>query len=544
MAPDAAAPGGPRPLGEADPRKVGPHRLLGRVGSGGMGTVYLARHGRDGYSAVKVVHPEFAADREFRARFAREVDLVRRVDSPFVPRFRGADAEAATPWLATEYVTGPTLRAHAGSTPLAGTTLTGLAAGMASALVDIHGAGIVHRDLKPGNVVVSGDGPKVLDFGIARALDGTALTRTGGMLGTPGWVAPERYGGSPVSVASDVFAWGGLVAFAATGRNPFGSGSAQVLAQRILSGSPDLDGVPADLLPLVRAALERDPARRPTPEQALRALGSAAPDEEPTAIATRIVGQGWQVAPTRVELPPRRSRPLSWIAAAAALALVAGGVVLWPRVEPAVTGGSGSGLSEAGGAADGGGDGEAASGTEGDGGDAGGSDPWPPPGATNEATHMGQRSEASTDVTALLDAQLDPWSDEVADGAAHITFDSAQPPDHAVVVLDPPTAEGGALEFRGLVQEVHHGFADDPDQFAVATPDGEIAPSGFELGPEGAGDGTDVRTLTLTFDGAPGSGLLVAHESGHDAQTAAAPPVGLCYDTAAPGFSTDYSECT
>ena len=193
------------PLGAHDPVRLGPHRLVGRLGSGGMGTVYLARPLLGRPVAVKAVHPELADEPEFRARFAREIAALCRIRSPFVPRFAGAGPRAETPWLATSYVDGPTLREQVeGVGPLRGGALTRLAAGTASALADIHTAGLVHRDLKPGNVILSPDGPRILDFGIASSLSGTARTGTGGVMGTPGWIAPERLRGAPASPASDV----------------------------------------------------------------------------------------------------------------------------------------------------------------------------------------------------------------------------------------------------------------------------------------------------------------------------------------------------
>ncbi|GAA1079446.1 serine/threonine-protein kinase [Nocardiopsis metallicus] len=282
------------PLGAHDPARLGPHRLLGRLGSGGMGTVYLGRSRFGRLVAVKAVHPELADEPEFRARFAREVGSLRRVRSRFVPRFIGAAPRAPSPWLATEFIPGPTLHARVRSTgPLIGRSLTRLAAGVASALADIHGAGLVHRDLKPSNVIISPDGPRILDFGIARALDSApypptghayapgrdgrsvdvaANTRAGGVAGTPGWIAPERLLGAPATTASDVFSWGQLTAYAATGRNPFGRGSVGTVTRRVLRGAADLAGLPSELFPPVHAALTAPAAYRPTPEQILRDL--------------------------------------------------------------------------------------------------------------------------------------------------------------------------------------------------------------------------------------------------------------------------------
>jgi hypothetical protein len=281
-----------------------------------MGVVYAGQDPSGDLVAIKLVHGDLAADPDFRARFHREADLVRRVASPCVPRFLDSDTDASQPWLATEYVAGPTLRQHVREHgPLTGAGLRAFATGVAEALRAIHTAGIVHRDLKPGNVVLAADGPKVLDFGIARALAETAITRTGGLFGTPGWVAPELLRGGPPSPAADVFAWGALVAFAATGRSPFGTGSAETVAVRVLDGPPDLDGVPDDLMPLVTAATGSDPARRPTVEQALSALlgreltavGGTGAADEATALVTQVLRDGWEAPPPPTRVTPPRS---------------------------------------------------------------------------------------------------------------------------------------------------------------------------------------------------------------------------------------------
>jgi eukaryotic-like serine/threonine-protein kinase len=211
-----------------DPKRLGPYELLGRLGQGGMGVVYLGRERRGGHrAAVKAIRPELAGDPAFAARFRREVEAARRVDSPRVARVLGADPAGPRPWLATEYVDGPTLAgAVAAGGPLTGGRLAAFAAGVAEALDAIHAAGVVHRDLKPGNVLLPGGSPpevKVIDFGIAWAADAT-MTRSGLRFGTPSWMAPEQLRDQPAGAPADVFAWGLLVAFAATGRHPFGGG--------------------------------------------------------------------------------------------------------------------------------------------------------------------------------------------------------------------------------------------------------------------------------------------------------------------------------
>ncbi|MEU3310277.1 serine/threonine-protein kinase [Nocardiopsis sp. NPDC006832] len=353
------------PLKPRDPVEIGGYRTVGRLGAGGMGAVYAARSPAGELVAVKLVHGDLAIDPEFRARFRREADLVGRVVGPCVPRFLAQDTAADQPWLATEYVSGPTLRQHVREHgPLMGTSLHAFATGVAEALRAIHTAGIVHRDLKPGNVILAPDGPKVLDFGIARAIDETAITRTGGLFGTPGWVAPELLKGGPPSVAADVFAWGGLVAYAATGRSPFGTGSAETMAVRVLDGKPDLAGIPDSLMPLVRAATGGDPARRPTVEQALAELLGAdrativGPGPEATELVTRVLRQGWEAPPpptvfTGDPAPrrrPRRRRPRLLVGAAvsalvlvASVAWVAGDRFAQEPVETDVGAGGGAG---------------------------------------------------------------------------------------------------------------------------------------------------------------------------------------------------------
>lgn len=305
-----------RQLGRADPRRVGPYRIAARVGSGGMGQVYAAR-GRDGaLVAVKVIHDEYAADADFRARFTREVDLIRRVASPYLPAFHGADPAAPRPWLATDYVSGLTLgqwvRQHG---PLPRPMLSAFAAGVARALVAIHAAGVVHRDLKPGNVVLSGSGPMVLDFGIARAVEESALTRTGLLVGTPGWISPEQYEGHPATTASDTFSWAALVAHAATGRSPFGTGSPDVLAHRVATRAADLTGVPREWQPLLSTALDPDPSRRPTSQQLAQGLKEHAPSPHT-----------WTIRPDPPHLPrrPVPRRALSVGATATTVVLLAG----------------------------------------------------------------------------------------------------------------------------------------------------------------------------------------------------------------------------
>ncbi|MFE7184338.1 serine/threonine-protein kinase [Streptomyces erythrochromogenes] len=265
-----------------DPHRIGPYRLLSRLGAGGMGQVYLARSDRGRTVAVKLVHPGLATREEFRIRFRQEVAAARRVGGEWTAPVLDADTEAATPWFATGYVAGPSLRrvvAHDFG-PLPDRSVRILAAGLAHALQDIHRAGIVHRDLKPSNVLITLDGPRVIDFGIARAPTGhdAGLTRAGEVIGSPGFMAPEQIRGEPVTAACDVFCLGAVLAYAATGRLPFGDaeqpGGLAALLLRSTEAEPDLAGVPAELLDLVRDCLHRDPGARPGPAEVLARVGA------------------------------------------------------------------------------------------------------------------------------------------------------------------------------------------------------------------------------------------------------------------------------
>ncbi|MEU3898731.1 serine/threonine-protein kinase [Streptomyces sp. NPDC045251] len=257
-------------LGDGDPRHIGAYRLLGRLGAGGMGHVYLARSDRGRTVAVKLVREELAAQEEFRERFRKEVESARRVGGHWTAPVLDADTEAAVPWVATGYVAGPSLQQVVGHDhgALPERSVRTLAAGLAHALQDIHAAGIIHRDLKPSNVLVTIDGPRVIDFGIARALqtvtDG-GLTRTGALVGSPGFMAPEQVRGDRITPACDVFCLGSVIAYAATGQLPFGTANSGVhaLMFRIAQEEPDLDRVPEGIADLVRDCLKKDPAARP-----------------------------------------------------------------------------------------------------------------------------------------------------------------------------------------------------------------------------------------------------------------------------------------
>ncbi|MGA4956943.1 serine/threonine-protein kinase [Streptomyces lavendulocolor] len=259
------------PLTGEDPVRIGPFRLLGRLGSGGMGRVYLARSAGGRTVAVKVVHAQLAAQDEFRRRFAREVAALEKVGGAGTAPVLAADTGAESPWVAIGYVAGPSLRTVVGKEygPLPAASVRALAVGLARALEHIHAAGLVHRDLKPANVLLTVDGPRIIDFGIARAVDTVTdggLTGTGAVVGSPGFMAPEQVRGERVTSASDVFCLGSVLAYAATGRAPFGAAESGVHAVmfRIAHDEPDLAGLPAELDDLVRGCLAKDPAARPT----------------------------------------------------------------------------------------------------------------------------------------------------------------------------------------------------------------------------------------------------------------------------------------
>ncbi|GAA2573308.1 serine/threonine-protein kinase [Actinomadura fulvescens] len=245
--------------------RIGHYRVLRTLGEGGMGVVYLGADPEGRNVAIKVLRPQVAGDATARRRLAREVDSMRRVHSPHVAEILDADVTADRPYIVTQYVPGRTLEEIVEENgPIFGQALQRLATGLAAALSAIHGAGIVHRDLKPGNVMLVDSEPVVIDFGIAQGADATRLTATGMVIGTPGYLAPEIIEGEDAGPASDVHAWAGTLAYAATGRPPFGSGTFESIFYKIMQGTPDLDGMPEALYPVVRSAMVRHPAERPT----------------------------------------------------------------------------------------------------------------------------------------------------------------------------------------------------------------------------------------------------------------------------------------
>jgi hypothetical protein len=306
-----AGPGRAAPLGPGDPARVGPYALLGRLGAGGMGTVYLGRGGDGEQVAVKVLRPELAGDPSFLRMFRHEVAAARRVVGFCTARVIDAELSGALPYLVTEYVDGVRLdRAIAASGRLPATDLAGLAVGMAAALTAIHGAGVVHRDLKPSNVLLSYFGPKVIDFGIARALDASAAsTATGRLMGSPGWMAPEQFAQAPVTAAVDIFVWGSLVAFAGTGRRPFGQGTVVEIVYRIRHGPPDLGGLEGRLRELVEGCMDKDPERRPSARTLLLELLGDHADPDPQAAATQLLQRSWSPPPAADPVPAAEPVP-------------------------------------------------------------------------------------------------------------------------------------------------------------------------------------------------------------------------------------------
>lgn len=325
-------------LGPEDPAEIGSYRLRGRLGTGGMGTVYLGFTRAGEPVAVKVPHRDLAQDPEFRRRFAAEVAAARRVSGPGVAAVVSADVDTDLPWLASEYVPGTALDEAVRDGSLPSDAVHLLARGLAEALTAIHSVGVVHRDLKPSNVLLTATGPRVVDFGIATAGD-TRFTRTGALIGSPGWIAPERLQGLEATAAADVWAWGACVAYAALGKSPFAADTAEAQVNRILTGQPNLAGVPEDLSGVVALALALAPTERPSAHTLAMQLGRyqsahaksretmklnvSASEASGTRRGTRT-GTAKKSKPSR-----RRSFLLLWLAATAvAVAALIGSILL------------------------------------------------------------------------------------------------------------------------------------------------------------------------------------------------------------------------
>lgn len=252
--------------------RVGGHRLVRLLGHGGFGSVYLGEDLRGGLGAVKIMHPQHAGDQGIRDRFAREVELARKVASFCTARVIDADPLAGAPWVVTEYIEGRTLHDTVRlDGPRTDADLDRLAVSTATALAAIHAAEIVHRDFTPANIMLAPDGPRVIDFGVARALEGST-TLSSSLIGTPKYMAPEQISGEPATSAIDLFAWGSVITFAATGRAPFEGPHPAAVLHRLVSEEPDLSGLPEPLLPVVAQCLDKDPAQRPTATELLTLL--------------------------------------------------------------------------------------------------------------------------------------------------------------------------------------------------------------------------------------------------------------------------------
>jgi serine/threonine protein kinase len=280
------------PLQQGDPSRIGRYQLTARLGAGGMGVVYLGYADEGQQVAVKVLRPEYADDPEFRARFQREAAAMARVRSRYAVRVLDADTDSATPFLVTEFAEGPSLSEYVDARgPLHPEAVYRLAAALAEALAAIHAAGVAHRDLKPSNVLLTNAGPMVIDFGIAQLADGASITRTGMAIGSPGYMAPEQVTGHAGQEA-DVFTWALIVAFAASGRPPFGTGATVGILHRILNENPDISAVPPQLMPLVMSALDKDPGRRPRAVDLLSELSpGAASGMAPPTVVDRQAGR-------------------------------------------------------------------------------------------------------------------------------------------------------------------------------------------------------------------------------------------------------------
>lgn len=326
-----------------DPELIGPYRVVGRLGSGGMGRVFLGRSPGGRLLAIKVIRAELAGDPEFRARFRREVSAARSVSGLFTAPVVDADLEAPVPWLATAYIAGASLAdTVAGHGPLPATSVLALAAGLAEGLLAIHSAGLVHRDLKPSNVLMAEDGPRVIDFGISRAMEASTVTSTGMVVGSPGFMSPEQAEGREVGPPSDVFSLGAVLAFAATGEGPFGTGSSAALIYRLVHNPPDLNRAPIETRPLIERCLAKDPEGRPSPRDILAELGGAdlAPGWLPESLIRDISppGPATPVPSFAVSAPPTFGSPTPSPFAPPAAA---------PVVFPAGPGGPGSGAAAA-----------------------------------------------------------------------------------------------------------------------------------------------------------------------------------------------------
>lgn len=343
-------------LGHSEPGQVGPYRVVAVLGQGGMGRVLLGVAPDGRLVAVKEVHAELAEDDGFRARFRREVDASRRVSGAYTAAVVDADPDAVTPWLASQFVPGPSLsQALEAGGALPEDSVRLLAAGLAQALADVHRAGLIHRDLKPSNVLLAEDGVRVIDFGIVRAVgDQTRITHTGALIGSPAFMSPEQILGRELTPAADVFALGATLVMACTGSAPFAGDSVPRLLHEVVNAEPDLGAVPPALRGIIAPCLAKDPAARPSPQELLTMVGRIAPSADPWPEAVRglitaqraeiagMVGAEGGTAPVKeggwVERPRRRwSRKVRGLVGAGLVAalVVCGLTVGRPVVEGA-----------------------------------------------------------------------------------------------------------------------------------------------------------------------------------------------------------------
>lgn len=290
---------------------LGPYRLLSTLGSGGFGEVHLALDPEGRTVAVKTLHPHIASDTDAIARLAREVETMRRVRGPHVAEILDASLTGARPYIVTRYVQGRALSVIvANDGPIRGEDLVRLARGLAEALQSVHAAGVVHRDLKPANVIIAEGEPYLIDFGIAYALGSASVTASGAVVGTPGYLAPEVLEGQEAGPAADVFAWAATLAFAATGRQPYGTGPATAVAYRVVHHEPDLAEVPAWLAPLLAECLRGNPAARPTAARLVALLEAVAPSASGAPRAARLASSPVVSAPAAPAEPPISSEDI------------------------------------------------------------------------------------------------------------------------------------------------------------------------------------------------------------------------------------------
>jgi serine/threonine protein kinase len=277
-------------LQPGDPRRIGPYRLVNVLGEGGMGRVYLGQSAGGQLVAVKVIRRELADDPRFRARFRSEVGAARRVNGLYTAHVVDADTDAREPWLATAYIDAPSLATKVRDTgALSRNAVRQLAAALAEGLSKIHAAGLVHRDLKPANVLLASDGPRIIDFGIARSPESEALTRSDSIVGTPSYMSPEQAKGDEVGPLSDVFSLGAVIYFAATGAGLWGHGTTEAMLYRVVHESPKLMPLPADISSIVTQCLAKQPRERPTPVEILALLGDSDMTEDGPAAPPRTV---------------------------------------------------------------------------------------------------------------------------------------------------------------------------------------------------------------------------------------------------------------